>query len=1146
MSQPDQTGNSGKNLPDGAQRPEAVQGGLRATGQKLWDKVNPLVGFSVTRYVLSIGIFVGVIVFGYISTRALGVDLLPTITIPVVSINTTYTGASPESVDKQVTQVIESSVAQVTGVSGISSTSSSGRSRVTLNFETGTDQNSAVNQVASLVAGAARRLPDGADTPSVQQFNPNASAILEFGVTGGSASLDDVYDYAQNVLTPQLQRVNGVANVTLTGGSQRRVKVLLDAATLSSYNLTPSQVSSAIVASNVNSSIGTITKDSDTLTYTTNSSLTSTGDIGNVVVDNARGVRVSDLGQVQESNTTDSYTRVNGLPVVLVSIQQTSGSNAVSVVDGVKKLITGTKLPSNYAVTFSNDTTGPIRSAIASTTHELWVTALVVALVTLLFLGRLNTAISVIAAIPISLAGAPILYNLLGFTFNQVSLLALIVAIGIVVDDSIVVAENVERYRALGYDRKEAVLRGASEVFSAVAAASLSLLAVLIPVSFLSGIIGEYVRQFALGLSAAVLLSWLEALLFLTVRMAYTPDAHPLSWRDFARSFTLMPGRFLAGLKSVRQGWFWMLALVVLAGLWLTTHSLPLLLTVLLLPAFLGLLSAVWGVVFSFLEATTTTLSGLTGKAVDFVRDGYARSLDVALRFSPAVLVAAVAFLVLTAVVVGGNLAFTFTPATDSGTMRANLRLPSGLSLDTTNQLIARMENYFLSQKAVQTVQASVSGTGSNLNITLKPIEERGPIAALTTTYQAALRNLYTDQTDVRANIFSGGGFRGMGTQQSITLVSSNFDLLKARADKAVTTLEADSNVLSVSSGLDNSTTENRFVPNSNLLAGTGLTASTIASTLQGYSSGASAGNIELDGVTYPIQVSLKPSDLTDEQSLLGLPIYSSTLASNLTVGQLGSIVQGSSPSSIARDNRIYSLSLTYQPTTETTLTSAALNTKLTDELTKAGVIDNLVSVGAADSNGAFALGNQLSSVGLSSFGLSLLLVYLVMGAQFNSFRYPLYLLLPVPFAVAGGLWLIFLTGSTLDIFGILGFLLLIGLSAKNAILYLEFVVEKMEEMPFREALLEASRLRFRPIIMTTLTVLVISIPLLVSHGSGSEFGKSLSIIIVGGISVSAIMTFYVVPAAFYLFEGRRNRKPELEAESSSTYPAGGEWQPGD
>ena len=857
---------------------------------------------------------------------------------------------------------------------------------------------------------------------------------------------------------------------------------------------------------------------------------------------------MSDLGTVQSSSTSDSYTRVNGLPVVLISVQQTSGSNAVAVVDAVKSLMNKTKLPSGYTLTYSNDSTGPIRSAISATTRELWITALVVALVTLLFLGRLNTAFTVIAAIPISLAAAPILYRLSGFTFNQVSLLALIVAIGIVVDDSIVVAENVERYRALGYDRVQSVLRGASEVFSAVAAASLSLLAVLIPVSFMGGIVGEYIKQFALGLAAAVAMSWLEALLFLTVRMAYTPDAAPQTWRDFAGSFARVPGRVLGGLLTVRVWWFWALELLLAAGLWLGTHNLVVtLLAVVLLPVLLGVLSALWGIVLSFLEALTGTLSGITAAGLNVVRDAYARGLDTALRFSPAVLLAAVAFLVLTLVLVIPRISFTFTPSTDSGTVQARLRLPDGLPLSTNNELVARLETFFLRQRSVQTVQASVNGGGSSLNITLKPIEQRQSLTALTPRWQQALRNLYPDYPSVRANVFSGGGFRGQGSQQSLTLVSSNFDLLKQRADKAVSVLEADKDVLSVSSGLDNSTLENRFVPNQNLLAGTGLTASSVASTLQAYASGSSAGNIDLGGVTYPIKVSVDPKYLTDESALLGLPIYSSTLQTNLSAGQLGSVVQGSSPSSIDRDNRIYSLSLTYQPTTETTLTSQALQAQITNELTQGGVIDNLVTVGEADRNGAFALGNQLGTLGVQAFGLSLLLVYLVMGAQFNSFRYPLYLLLPVPFAIAGALLFTAISGGSLDIFGVLGFLLLIGLSAKNAIIYLEFVVEKMREMPFREALIEASRLRFRPIVMTTLTVLVISLPLLLSHGSGSEYGRSLSIIIMGGISVSALMTFFVVPAAFYLFE--RGRAVKVEAQRSReavSYPAGGEWQPGD
>ncbi|WP_291424648.1 efflux RND transporter permease subunit, partial [Deinococcus sp.] len=272
---------------------------------------------------------------------------------------------------------------------------------------------------------------------------------------------------------------------------------------------------------------------------------------------------------------------------------------------------------------------------------------------------------------------------------------------------------------------------------------------------------------------------------------------------------------------------------------------------------------------------------------------------------------------------------------------------------------------------------------------------------------------------------------------------------------------------------------------------------------------------------------------------LLALPIYSTTLGTSVTAGQLGSIVQASAPTRIPRTNRLYSLDLSVEPNPASPLSATQLLARLTDSLTSAGVVDNLVTVGQPDSNSMTALAGNVGLLGLRAFALSILLVYLVMGSQFNSFRYPLYLLLPVPFAVAGAYWMMFLTNSSLDVFGVLGFLLLIGLSAKNAIIYLEFVVEKMAELPLRAALLEASRLRFRPIVMTTLTILIISVPLLLNKGSGAEFGKSMSIVIMGGVSVSAIMTFYVVPAAFYLFERRRaEKKGSGQTVSTALEPA--------
>src|SRR5208283_3041743 len=308
------------------------------------------------------------------------------------------------------------------------------------------------------------------------------------------------------------------------------------------------------------------------------------------LVDPIRGIRVGDLAAVRDLPVSTSYARVNGKPVVLVSIQQTSTSNAVAVVKDVRALLARTKMPAGYQVDFSNDTTASIRASLESTYREIAITAVVVALIVLLFLGKLNTAFSVILAVPIALSAAPILFNLAGFTLNLVSMLAMIVAIGVVVDDSIVVAENVERYRAMGFGQREAVLKGASEIFSAVVAATLSLLSVLIPVSFIGGIIGDFLRQFALGLAAAVGFSLLEAVLFLTVRLAYTPDTdRTFDWGDFARSFGKLGDSMRWGLAAWRKPGGIIVALAALAGLAATKHftALP---AMLLYPFLLGIL----------------------------------------------------------------------------------------------------------------------------------------------------------------------------------------------------------------------------------------------------------------------------------------------------------------------------------------------------------------------------------------------------------------------------------------------------------------------------------------------------------------------------------------------------------------------------
>ncbi len=1103
----------------------------RSLETTIFNRINPAVSFSVRRYVLAIGIFVALVVFGIVSTLGLGVDLLPSINIPVVVVFTSFPGATPSVIDQQVTQPVENLLSSLSNITDLNSSSSIGNSRVVVVFDPSVDKYAVANQVASLVAGVTRQLPAGAQTPTVRTFDPNSQPIIQFGISGGGAGLSSVNDYVTNTLIPSLDLVPGVANVTTDGAPVRQFQVLLNPDRLQYYNLTPAQVVSAITSSAVNVPIGTITVHNNSLTFSTKNEPSNLTAVQHTLVDAARGITVEELGSVRDTSTASDYARVNGKPVVLVSVQRTTDSNEVAVASGVRGLLAKTLLPAGYSITISNDTTGPVSASVAATFKELAITALVVALIVLLFLGKLNTALSVILAIPIALAASPILYNLAGFSFNLVSLLAMITAIGIVVDDSIVVSENVERYRLMGFPMKEAVLKGASEVFSAVVAASLSLLSVLLPVSFIGGFIGRYLQQFSLGLAAAVLLSLLEAVLFLTVRLAYTPESKSLTWSDFARSWIQIPQAMRWGWKAWRKGVGVIAGLVAAGALLVVTRRWYFIFAIITYPVVLGVVYYAGRIVLTFLQALTTMLHGWTEKGLEWIRDRYTSGLGKVLGKSMWILLGAGVFLLASAVFILPRLPFNFVPATDSGFLQVTVRFPRGTPLDAANADTARAEAYMIQQPEVVNVQTVVSAAGQ-MTVQLLPVGKRPSIDALTAKYRTDIKKLFSDQPSIQLSVSSGGFSGGFGSALQFNIVSANFTTLMERNNAIIQELQNNPNVIDVTSSLSQVSLENDFVPDPAKLKGTGITPAQVAAALQTFASGTQASNVITGGLSYPIEVQADPSTIASGQSLLNMPIYSPTLGTNVMIGQLGSFVPTEAPVEVSRDNRQYTgeITVNLKPTAPPALT---VQNQIQQELTKAGLIGGEVSLAAAGRFSQTALASQLQTSGPIIFLLALFLAYLVMAAQFNSWRYPIYLLLPVPLALVGALWLVSILGGGLDIFGLLGMLMLIGLSAKNAILYLDFVVERIGKMPFKDALIEAAKLRFRPIVMTTLTVLVISFPLILGRGQGSEYGQRMGIVMLGGILFSAILTFFVVPAAFYIFERKRAAKAEEELKKS-------------
>ncbi len=1087
---------------------------------------NPLVAFFVERFVFATAIFVGLVLVGLLLGLGLGVELLPRFSFPVVAISTSYPGAGPEEVAEQVSKPLEDALSTLSGIRSIGSSSAEGFSLVFVQFQQGVDVDQAAVEASQKVAAARDRLPKEASAPVVQKFDPSATPILSLALKAPGEDLSEVLRYAERVLKPRLQLVPGVADIRLTGAPRRSLQVLLDPDRLQALGVPPGQVVQALSASALNLPLGALEEGKRRLPYTLRNTPTTPEEVEDLLLDPSRGLRVRDVARVEErGEAPTALTRVDGEAAVILEVVKTPDANAVAVADGVRKALSQVSLPPGYRAEVALDTTRFIRAAVLDTVREAFLAALAVSLVVLLFLGKLNSVFSVILAIPITLSGALLLFGVLGFTYNLISLLALTVAVGIVVDDSIVVAENIDRYRREGLGLKEAVLRGASEVSAAVAAATLSLLAVFLPISFLPGVIGQIFQQFGLGMAAAIGVSWLEALLFLTVRLAYFPDPEPPSLGEALRALRLFP-QDLAW--AYREGFRRPLGLLGLGGLaFLLPRGPAWLLLLPLYPLALALLRYGGRLALDLTGALARGLHRGVEGGLARLTSGYARALGWSLD-RPYLVLGLALLLFLSVGPILGRIPFNFAPRSDTGVLTATLLLPKDTPLRVSDQAAQRLEAYFLAHPAVERVVTTVgaSATGGvqaqdpsrvQLQILLKPKGEREDIFTLTNTFNQEGRALLGDFPGADLRVLAQTGPSPGDADLQFFLTSPDRELLERRAEEVVRFIAQKPYVLNVKSTLEARARERVFVPDPSRLAGTGLTPLDLAQTLRLYLSGVEAATARRAGEEIPIRVKADPLRLGKEEDLLSLPVYAPALQAFLPLGSLGRFEERPSPTLLTRQNQAYAagININLRPEAPGTL---QIQRELEEELRAKGLLEGV----ELEATGLASLSLDLFRLAPLAFLLALVLNYLVIASQFNAWRYPLYLLLPVPLALVGAFWLTYLLGTGLDVISVLGVVMLIGLVTKNAILLLDFAVRRMREKPPKEALLEAARLRLRPILMTTLTVLIISLPLLLGAGEGAEYRRPLGVIILGGLLSSTLLTLFVVPTAFYAFEGRK------------------------
>ena len=630
----------------------------------------------------------------------------------------------------------------------------------------------------------------------------------------------------------------------------------------------------------------------------------------------------------------------------------------------------------------------------------------------------------------------------------------------------------------------------------------------------------------------------------MTMVLAYMPNPLPPGWKELPKAAGAFRGDLRWTLSLVRKIWFYVLLVAVAAALFYFVNPFAAA-AALLLPVALFVLRYVGRLVLYFLGAIFLTLFRAGERATNFVRDAYAKSLSAVLNHAWIVLAAA-ALLFSTLFFVFPRIGFVFTPASDTGQLIVTMELPTGTSLERTNDLTAQLEDYLFADPLIETVQTTVGSSDATTgvssparaSITAELSEEREQSTdELSVEFEQQLREVLAAYPEAEITIASQEGGALTSSGYTLNLSANDLELLREREPEIRAVLQENANLRNVESSLAASISERVFEIDNTSLTGTGLIPSSIYQTIRTYQTGTDAGTLRSEGNEFDIIVQANPLDIQDEQTLLSLPIFAPALNAEVPISQFGTFETRDAPSTINRANQAYSLDITANlaPNSEDLL---AIRNDVEQTLRDQGLLDGQVVLNSA--SGLDLLGD-LVLYGPIAFGLALLLNYLVIGTQFNSFKFPIYLLLTVPLALVGALWLLYFTNTSLDIIGVLGVVMLIGLVMKNAILLLEVLMEQVKEAggkveSLKESLVEAGRLRFRPIVMTTATVAIISLPLLLGLGEGAELRYSLGVVILGGVVTSALLTFYVVPAAFYQFE-RKNFEEGAGGSSAKSKP---------
>jgi hydrophobe/amphiphile efflux-1 (HAE1) family protein len=1011
---------------------------------------------SIRRPVFAWMLMAAIILFGCVSFTRLGISQLPDVDFPVVGVSLSLPGAAPEVMESQVIDQLEDAIMEIDGIRNVTSSAQQASGSISVEFELNRDIDKSMQLIQNKINQVKNLLPTNLNPPTLRKTNPEDQPILWLAVSNDDPNIPpaQLMMYARNVLFDQFASVPGVGNIALGGYVEPALRVWANIDRLQKYEVTASDLLQSIFDGHLESPSGIVHNAKNEYNVRLMGEAQSPEQFGLLSINN-RGSLGANFGKLQlkdvakiEEGVSDvrKIARFNGKRTVGLGIMKQHGSNAVEVASAVRKKLAEIKplIPPGWSVAPRNDSTRFIKQSVEQLIFNLVLSALLTSLVCYLFLGSITSTINVLMAIPTSIIGTFTSFFFFHFTLNTFTLLGLSLAIGIVVDDAIMMLENIVRHRELGQGKKEAALNGATEITFAAMAATIAVVAIFMPVVFMQGVIGRYFLQYGVTVTVAVLLSLLEALTLTPMRCSryLHVDEHPRGINKYVT------------------------------------------------------------------------------RLFDFLSEFYRRILEILLNHRWKTIILSIVFFALS-ILLAKKVPSEMLPAQDQSQFLLRFKLPVGTALPVTDAAIKVVEDYMREQKEVEGIFAVVGGFGGDaVNqgmafVTLvDPDKRKLSQGDLVKKYRQELRKKVKGMEVIVQDLSLRGFAASRGFPVEFTIQGPNWEKLTSLTDEILAKLKESPLVADVNTDIQPNMQEVKITPARELLAKHGVSVNTVTTVINALVGGAILNGKTMypkDGHRYMIELRLI-SDQRDEVMDLNRIMFRNNRGQLVRLSDLVKVEVQPSLMLISRLNRQRSITAYANPAPGVSQQEAM---KFTEKLARS-MVPGGYSVKMTGSSQSFQESMRSLIVALL---LGILVSYMVLGSQFNSFVHPISVLMALPFSFSGALIALYIAGQSINIYSMIGFILLMGIVKKNSILLVDFtnVVRSRDGLDVRSALLKSCPVRLRPILMTSVAVIAGALPEALSLGPGSETAVPMAVAIIGGVIASTVLTLFVVPCVYSL-----------------------------